>query len=131
MGFFDKFDALFDTKKAYTEDDLVIYFKHEIDATWNAYIGKEKTTTNIKEIVVNLIKKKFSDMHSWNKDNNYAKLHKYSEGVYEIQYKGLITSIKNAYGDYLGEMHYDIVVYTNKYAELVSGDDYKTTIKVW
>ena len=131
MGFFDKLDALLDMKKWYTEDDLVIYFKHEIDATLNMYIGKEKVTTNIKDIVVDSIKVKFPEVFSWDRDNNYAKIEKYDIDTYKIEYKGLIRSIKNAYGDYLGEMHYNIIIYANKYAELVSGEGYKTSIKVW
>lgn len=131
MGFFDDMKALFDTKKTYDEEDLKIYFKHEIDGTCNIYIDKEKITTNISEIVSGQIKVKYPNMNSWSIENGSSTIENCGDGVYVIKYKGKIIKISDVYGDSLDNLHYDIIVYTNKYAELVSDDERKTTIKVW
>lgn len=131
MGFFDKLDEIFDTKKAYSEDDLKIYFKHEIDGSYNTHIGKTKTTTNISSIVLKSIKEKYPEMNVWYVENGYTDLEKINENIFKIKYKGKIVRMKDVYGDALGDMYYDISVYANKYAELVSHEEYKTTVKVW
>ena len=131
MGFFDALDALLDPKKWYTPDNLVLYFRCEIDGSLSNYISKEKTTTNIKNIFADSIKREYPDANSWSREDTYSNIERYNDSVYKIEYRGTIKSIKNTYGDYLGEMYYNMVVYTNKYAELVSGDDFKTTIKIW
>lgn len=131
MGFFDGLKALLDTKKWYTEDNLKIYFKHEIDGTYNTYIGKNAVTTNISKVVSESIKKQHPQMNSWAIENEYCSLTTCNEGVYKIEYKGRIVRIKSIYGDSLDSMHYDITVYTNKYAEMVSNETMKSTVKVW
>lgn len=148
MGFFDMLEKMankteefvkkaddwldtLDTKKSYYEDDLIYYFLAEINGEEDSDIGKGKVTTNIHKIIHDYITEKHPDANSWGMEHNYRKLQKYSETVYRIDYKGLIVRICNTYGEIIGQLHYDVTVYTNKYAELVSGEEYKTTIKVW
>jgi len=133
MGFFDTLNGLFDSKKIYSIQELELYFKYEIDRNWNPNIhkAKENLTTNIGEIISDFVKEKHPDAQKWKATFTSSTLAIVDEGVHRITYKGKITSIYDSYGDHLGEMYYDVIVYTNKYAELVSSENYKTTVKVW
>ena len=140
MGFFDKLDSMLEkadkylaelereeqlkSRPQYSLSELVQYFVREIE-------GNTKMTT-INELLTKQVKSLDPNVYSWEwvlKSNAGTKSESFGDGTYYIEYHGILHS-HNIYGKYTGEFSFDVYVYTDKYASLVSHEGNKSTVSV-
>ena len=133
MGLFDGMKALFDTKRWYTPENLYEYFRYEIYGSTNQDTFKYRVTTNIRKIIDEYTTEYFPKAQIEMTNIQHVVARKYmkkcDDEFWMLPYVGRITAY-NAYGDYVGELYYRVIVYANKYAEIskIKGQETQVTV---
>ncbi len=141
MGFWDNLekwaDKLTENEKSLSLTELGTYFREEV----TGYIGpnhadarKDSLTTNINDVIKNAVQKAFPST-AREKIKVESTAGHYGTGLqeivdnttYRITYAGKATAY-NIYDDFLGDFYFRVEVYTDKYAQLSTSADHKTTI---
>lgn len=129
MGFFDSLKAILDPKKWYTEDNLCAYFKYEIYGSTNPECFKTEISTNIHETLIKFIGQYYPKWNSHKMDVTSSRIQKLDEEFYKMDYKGTIR-VYDDYNNYEGTLYFNVIVHANKYAELSTRSNQKTTTSV-